>query len=677
MAGDPVLVDDVERAVLDGLPARRRARGGHRPPRRPRSRRCGDETLAARADDVRSLGPPGDAAGGRGDEPRPPRRPPTRRRILVADELGPADVAELGPDIAGIALAARRADRSRRDRRPRPRAAARRRARARSSAEADGTDRGGRRGGGRRCSRPRPPAPARPPTRSEARRAERAQALADRALPAVTLDGHRVRVLVNAATARGARRRPRRRRRGRRAAAHRARLPRGRRRGRPRPQHRARDRARAPGPRRPHRHRARARLRRRQDAAVPRRHAASAGSSCCSPTPTRSTPSCARSSTPAATPSCGSCCRWSRPPSRCDAVRRAACPRGVSLGAMIETPAPSPTPPPSRPPRTSSRSAPTTSPHAVLGSDRFGGAAASATTRACSPRWRPPPRAAAAARRSLEVCGEAASEPDAVPLLVGLGVDELSVGAARVGAVRGWIRALPLRRATAGPRRSRRACRARRARRRRRPGGVGRCRPWRPARGRRAGSWRRPRGRRRPRRCCAWKPIAVRTNCAAGRACRSTPAGSETSRSELGDGTGLLRGGRDVVQRHARPRRRPRRRPRPPRAARRRAGREPLPFTRSSSTWRAVRIALPRSPSTIAPSPWSAAAIAAPTSVPSVPSPPSGAPPAASMRTSGPAICAASAAVPAAISRLCDTITMPTTRASLNYRSRFDNAERK
>jgi len=40
------------------------------------------------------------------------------------------------------------------------------------------------------------------------------------------------------------------------------------------------------------------------------------------------------------------------------------------------------------------------------------------------------------------VCGEAASDPLTVPLLVGLGVDELSVGAARVGTVRAWIRAL-------------------------------------------------------------------------------------------------------------------------------------------------------------------------------------------------------------------------------------------
>src|SRR4029077_9675877 len=42
----------------------------------------------------------------------------------------------------------------------------------------------------------------------------------------------------------------------------------------------------------------------------------------------------------------------------------------------------------------------------------------------------------------VEVCGEAASDPVTCPLLVGLGVDELSVGAARVGAVRGWGRSL-------------------------------------------------------------------------------------------------------------------------------------------------------------------------------------------------------------------------------------------
>jgi phosphoenolpyruvate-protein kinase (PTS system EI component) len=40
------------------------------------------------------------------------------------------------------------------------------------------------------------------------------------------------------------------------------------------------------------------------------------------------------------------------------------------------------------------------------------------------------------------VCGEAASDPLTVPFLIGLGADELSVGAARVGAVRAWIRTL-------------------------------------------------------------------------------------------------------------------------------------------------------------------------------------------------------------------------------------------
>jgi len=42
----------------------------------------------------------------------------------------------------------------------------------------------------------------------------------------------------------------------------------------------------------------------------------------------------------------------------------------------------------------------------------------------------------------IEVCGEAASDPTAMPLLVGLGVDELSVAASRVGTVRAWVREL-------------------------------------------------------------------------------------------------------------------------------------------------------------------------------------------------------------------------------------------
>jgi phosphoenolpyruvate-protein kinase (PTS system EI component) len=51
-------------------------------------------------------------------------------------------------------------------------------------------------------------------------------------------------------------------------------------------------------------------------------------------------------------------------------------------------------------------------------------------------------RAAVAAGTFVEVCGEAASDPLLAPLLVGLGVAELSVGAARVGTVREWVRAL-------------------------------------------------------------------------------------------------------------------------------------------------------------------------------------------------------------------------------------------
>jgi phosphoenolpyruvate-protein kinase (PTS system EI component) len=51
----------------------------------------------------------------------------------------------------------------------------------------------------------------------------------------------------------------------------------------------------------------------------------------------------------------------------------------------------------------------------------------------------------AAARHAqipVEVCGEAASDPKVMPLLVGLGVHELSVGAAMVASVRAWVRAL-------------------------------------------------------------------------------------------------------------------------------------------------------------------------------------------------------------------------------------------
>jgi phosphoenolpyruvate-protein kinase (PTS system EI component) len=44
----------------------------------------------------------------------------------------------------------------------------------------------------------------------------------------------------------------------------------------------------------------------------------------------------------------------------------------------------------------------------------------------------------------VAVCGEAGSDPVAVPLLVGLGVDELSVAPPRVALVKQWVRGLTL-----------------------------------------------------------------------------------------------------------------------------------------------------------------------------------------------------------------------------------------
>jgi multiphosphoryl transfer protein len=49
-------------------------------------------------------------------------------------------------------------------------------------------------------------------------------------------------------------------------------------------------------------------------------------------------------------------------------------------------------------------------------------------------------RAARAAGIPADVCGEAASDPSALPIMLGLGADELSVAASRVGQVRQWVR---------------------------------------------------------------------------------------------------------------------------------------------------------------------------------------------------------------------------------------------
>src|SRR5919201_3097169 len=81
---------------------------------------------------------------------------------------------------------------------------------------------------------------------------------------------------------------------------------------------------------------------------------------------------------------------------------------------------------------------------AILGVDRFAGGEARTDD----------PRVVAAIARTVEaghaagipveVCGEAAADPALAPLLIGAGVDELSAGAARVGALRAQIRELSL-----------------------------------------------------------------------------------------------------------------------------------------------------------------------------------------------------------------------------------------
>jgi phosphoenolpyruvate-protein kinase (PTS system EI component) len=51
-------------------------------------------------------------------------------------------------------------------------------------------------------------------------------------------------------------------------------------------------------------------------------------------------------------------------------------------------------------------------------------------------------RAAHALRKTVEVCGEAASEAEVATLLIGLGVDELSVAPARLDELRETVRLL-------------------------------------------------------------------------------------------------------------------------------------------------------------------------------------------------------------------------------------------
>ena len=92
--------------------------------------------------------------------------------------------------------------------------------------------------------------------------------------------------------------------------------------------------------------------------------------------------------------------------------------------------------------------------HSTLGTDRFTHGDAPAHHPRVLAHVARSVDAARAAGIPIEVCGEAASDPLTVPLLVGLGADELSVGAARVGSVRAWIRALDGSAAAASARRA-------------------------------------------------------------------------------------------------------------------------------------------------------------------------------------------------------------------------------
>jgi phosphoenolpyruvate-protein kinase (PTS system EI component) len=82
---------------------------------------------------------------------------------------------------------------------------------------------------------------------------------------------------------------------------------------------------------------------------------------------------------------------------------------------------------------------------AALGADRFAPGEAPAHDPRVLTLVAATARAAAVAGTFVEVCGEAASDPLLVPLLVGLGIGELSVGPARVAVTRNWVRRLDAR----------------------------------------------------------------------------------------------------------------------------------------------------------------------------------------------------------------------------------------
>ena len=325
--------------------------------------------------------------------------------------------------------------------------------------------------------------------RIERARSEAERALSERHEPAVTRDGRAVRLLANAGTRAeveaalaGGRGRHR-------AAAHRAGVPgRDRLAGRGGPPWRARAAARAARP--SHRDGADAGFRRGQDAAVPGRHrrararSAGAASGWRWRTPRASRRNCERCWRSPARRWCRILIPMVSEADEVDAVREIAraarddiVPGGPDplIGAMIEIPAAA---------LNASAIARRCDFLSVgtndliqytLATDRQDPAAAARAVAYHPAVLRLIARAVTAAHSAgipVDVCGEAAGDPETLPLLVGLGVDELSVSPARLAPTRRMIRALDAlacargdRRCAVGDeRRGRRAHRARSAR---------------------------------------------------------------------------------------------------------------------------------------------------------------------------------------------------------------------
>ncbi len=442
MAADPALDAAVERLVAAGRPAAaavREACAEHA----AAIAALDDPQLAARAEDVRSLGrraarraapggdvpQRGDARGG--DEPV----------VLVGEDLGPADVAELGSSVAGVALVAGT---------PTGHAAVVARGLGIPMVVGLGTALAGARDGaplavdGAAGSVVLDPCAERLDAARDARlrhEAERARAVADRGLPAVTRDGVPIRVLVNAATVPECEA-------GLAAGAEGVGLLRTELAfldARAWPDERAHRAALAPVLRRLRGRTATVRVLDYGGDKLPPflDGAQERGVALLLAAPE----AFAAQLRAIAAEGEGTDLRVLLPlaerPDEIETVRDVLAGIDIAVGAMVETVSAA---------HASGELAAASDflsigtndlAHAAAGSDRFltGGAPPAHDPRVL----RLVARTAEAARRGgvpLEVCGDAASDPVAVPLLVGLGVSELSVGAARVGRVRAWVRAL-------------------------------------------------------------------------------------------------------------------------------------------------------------------------------------------------------------------------------------------